>query len=142
MDEKYTIEYSLKRLYDKAENDKLNGAKFKPKDRPNVIIQNKKTSIINFGNLCNSFKRKKNDVKLFIDNEMQTSSSLRGENDNILMINNIYNQKQIETVLNKYITKYVVCPAIKCSSGDTVIEKKNRLSVLKCNVCNAEKSIN
>ena len=139
MEELYTIDFCLKRLYDKLEVDKSNNKKFST-DRPLLVIENKKTSIINFEKLCDTFKRDKNSVKLFIDNELQASSSICGK-DNILMINNIYTQKQIETVIGKYIDKYVLCSAIKCGSGNTEIIRKNRITILKCNSCNAEKTI-
>jgi translation initiation factor 2 subunit 2 len=140
MDELYAIDFTLKRVYNKLENDKTNVKKFSC-ERPQVVLENRKTSIINFSKLCDIFKREKIEVKSFIDTELQVSSSLRGENDSILMINGIYRQKDVERVINKYIEKYVVCPILKCGSGDTNIVKKNRLTFLKCNTCKAEKVI-
>lgn len=136
MDEKYTIEYSLKRLFDKA--GKTDKKKFRCEDVKLEIV-GKKTSIENFQNLCESFKRQKEHVKNFIDNELRVKSSLWGGDDSKLLLCNMYKYQSVAEVINKYIEKYVVCSA--CISGNTVIEKIKGNIVLKCNVCNAEITI-
>ncbi len=50
--------------------------------------------------------------------------------------------KNIESLIIKYISEYVSCP--QCKSSDTVLTRDNstRLMQMKCNVCLQERSVN
>lgn len=140
MQELYTTEFLLKRLYEKLEDDKLNKKKFSLKEKPEIILQNRKTFIKNFIKICELINREPLHFQLFIDNELQVSSSINEEN--MLMLNNTYSKPQVEKVMNKYIMDYVICSEPKCLSGDTVLIRNNRISFLECKSCQSKKSVN
>ncbi len=48
-------------------------------------------------------------------------------------------QKQMETVLLKYIEEYVTCKT--CKSRDTNLAKENRLSFLVCEACGSKRTV-
>eukprot|EP00733_Pompholyxophrys_punicea_P002433 Pompholyxophrys_punicea_v1_NODE_1896_length_516_cov_1.253796.p1 type:complete len:141 gc:universal NODE_1896_length_516_cov_1.253796:37-459(+) len=140
MKELYTIDFLLDRLFEKLESDKKDSKKFTSK-KPKIVIQNRKTIITNFAELCNIFNRDMNTVKSYIDNELKVTSSIFGDENDMLQINNIYKPSHIEEVLMKYIKTHVVCSEPKCCSGNTEIIREDRLVFLKCNSCHSKKSI-
>jgi len=135
--ELYTIDYCLNRLYKKVENDRENIKKYYPK-RPNVVRQNRKTYITNFSELCKHCNRPENSIKSFIDERLQTPSSIKNDK---LCIDNMFKEEQIFDVIFKYVDTYVRCPEELCGSGLTELVRENRLLYLKCNACNSKKSV-
>ncbi|ATZ80859.1 eukaryotic translation initiation factor eIF-2 beta [Bodo saltans virus] len=134
----YTVDFLIDRI--KKEHDvKKNNKKF-ASEMPDVFSQNRKTIISNFNKLCKGFKRDPEHVKKFIEDELHTSSSIFGE-DMMLLINTIYTRQQILSIFENYIKKYVVCPQIKCGSGNTDIIKEDRISHIHCNSCGCRKTI-
>jgi len=45
----------------------------------------------------------------------------------------------IAKLLEMFVQKYVKCPT--CGSGDTRLEKKGRIFILKCMACGAETTL-
>jgi|SRR5665647_110274 len=138
MTELYPIKYCLDRLYEKAENDKAKTRKFSIK-KPKILSQNRKTSILNFAELCQDLNRDINVVKAFIDDRLKTPSSICGKNEEILLIDNVFKVDQILNEIIKYAETFVICQ--ECRSGNTVLVKDNRLLYLKCNACNSRKTV-
>ena len=137
MEELYTTEFLLKRLFDKLEN-RGNKKKFSLK-KPIVNFMNRKTYIKNFIELCEMMHREQLHLKSFIDKDLNTNSSVNEEN--ALLLDRKYTQMQIENTIAKYVKKYVICPEPKCGSGDTVIVKENHIMFLECKSCCSKKSI-
>lgn len=134
--ELYTTDFLLDRLFNQ---DSTNTKRFTSK-KPVILAQNRKTAIVNFLELCDRFKRSPETVKMFIDAELQVSSSILDDN-RVLLLNNAYSQAQINDIFAKYIKKFVVCPQEKCGSGQTNIIKIDRINYIKCDSCGAKKAI-
>ena len=56
-----------------------------------------------------------------------------------LVIKGRFQQKQIETVLKKYIVEYVTCKI--CKSAETLLSKENRLYFVQCQTCGSTRSV-
>jgi translation initiation factor 2 subunit 2 len=138
MEEIYTTQFLLNRAFEKMEN--VGKKKKFSMKKPEVKKQNRKTYIKNFVTLCNSINRDINHVKTFMENELKVSSSIN--DDDMLMLNNIYHQGKIELVISKYAEKYIICSEPKCGSGNTEIIKENRISYLSCKSCFSKKAVN
>lgn len=134
----YPVDVLLKRIYDQVK-----GTCQKKKftcSLPSIQSINKKTVIMNFQELCSAFNRDIGDVKFYIDNELECTSSLFGE-INMLSIDNVYPKKKIEDIITCYITTYVVCGEPNCCSGNTTLTKKDRLLILQCDDCKSHRAV-
>lgn len=142
MAELYTLEYCLDRLYKKAEQDMSNKKKFRLK-KLEIIRKDKKTTVVNFAELCIQLNRDKNSVKTFIEKHLEMKSSICGVDGNMLLIEKMVDDRTIYGIIEKYAKTFVVCSQQGCESGDTelVKVKEQRLLYLKCNTCNSQKSI-
>lgn len=82
---------------------------------------------------CDSFPlrrlhRQPDHLLQFLFAELGTSGSV--DSSNALVIRGRFQQKQIESVLRRYIREYVTCR--NCKSPDTILVKENRLHFLQC----------
>ena len=104
---------------------------------PILAKTSKKLCITNFRDLCLSIFRLEHSLGAYISTELGTSYSINNENQ--LIITGKYNQIQIEIIIKNYIRKYVICKT--CQSHDTILEKKNRLTLVKCLSCQSILSV-
>lgn len=132
----YSDEFLLDRLYKKIEG--KTSQKYIV-TKPISEKKNRKTFIINFGAVCTSLRRELNALKTYIETELQIDTSIM--ENNVLVINKIYQQSDIEKVISRFIKTYVLCSEPKCGSGNTEIIKENRISYLVCKVCCSKKAI-
>ncbi|KAK7754754.1 translation initiation factor eIF-2 beta subunit [Diatrype stigma] len=87
---------------------------------------NKKTIFANIQEICKRMKRTEEHVTAYLFAELGTSGSVDGSRR--LVIKGRFQQKQLETVLRKYI--------------NTVLSKgENRLSFVTCNSCGSRRSV-
>merc|ERR1712183_1028526 len=100
-------------------------------------VGTKKTSFVNFSTIVAQINRQPKHVIQFIFAELGSSGSVDGTNQ--LIIKGRFQQKQLETVLRRYIKEYVTCHT--CKATDTTLEKRERLDFLKCNVCQSSCSV-
>ena len=136
--EKYTMEFLIERIQ-KQQEGICKKKRFRC-DPPIIQSINKKTVIMNFQELWQIFNRSIDDVKLYIDNELECTSSIFGET-NMLSINNTYPKEKIEGIITNYIRNYVVCHELNCYSGNTIIIKKDRQITLQCNDCKSHRTV-
>lgn len=128
----YDIDYLLNRAYKSIDttnkNIKLQRPKIEKKDR--------KTYITNFNDICKCLNRTCDNVKLFLTNELQLSTSVK--EDGRLKIDGMkgITQQRIESLMQGYITKYVMCRA--CKSCKTIEQKINRVDYLMCDTCKSK----
>lgn len=139
----YTTEELLD-LFDARLSAKLkltkSNKKVKKLTNPPVIKTfNKKTYIQNFELICNEMMRDPLNVQQFIENELKTKSSIN--EDNMLILNNVYNENQIKQIITKYMKKYVFCLEPKCNSSNTTLLKENRIVYMQCNTCQSKKPL-
>ncbi|VVT45060.1 uncharacterized protein SAPINGB_P000624 [Magnusiomyces paraingens] len=104
---------------------------------PEVKRDGKKTLFVNIKEISDRLHRPTDHVTSFLYAELGTTGSVDGSNR--LVIKGRYQQKQIETVLRKYIVEYVTCKT--CKSINTVLKKENRLFFLDCNSCGSRRSV-
>jgi translation initiation factor 2 subunit 2 len=98
---------------------------------------NKKSLFSNVKEIADRMHRPTEHVIQFLFAELGTSGSVDGSNR--LVIRGRFQQKQIETVLRRYILEYVTCKT--CKSVNTKLTKENRLYFLDCNSCGSRRSV-
>jgi translation initiation factor 2 subunit 2 len=117
---------------------------------------NKKTIFANIAEICKRMKRTDEHVTSYLFAELGTSGSVDGSRR--LVIKGRFQQKQIENVLRRYISKSlspnhptitcINCPLVEyvtcktCRSPDTELNKgENRLYFITCNSCGSRRSV-
>jgi translation initiation factor 2 subunit 2 len=109
--------------------------------RPPVVqrVGSKKVAFVNFGDLCNSLNRAHDHVFQYFMTELGTTGSITAEN--AMVIKGVYQPKQIESLLRKYIQEYVQCGM--CKSAKTTFERDAaaRLSTINCSNCGASRTV-
>lgn len=98
---------------------------------------NKKSLFSNVKEISERMQRPTDHVIQFLFAELGTSGSVDGSNR--LVIKGRFQQKQIETVLRRYIIEYVTCKT--CKSVNTKLTKENRLYFLDCKSCGSRRSV-
>eukprot|EP00112_Aurelia_sp_Birch-Aquarium-sp1_P003910 Seg1442.7 transcript_id=Seg1442.7/GoldUCD/mRNA.D3Y31 product="Eukaryotic translation initiation factor 2 subunit 2" protein_id=Seg1442.7/GoldUCD/D3Y31 len=141
-DKDYTYDELLKRVFDimRAKNPTMTEGgkkKFVMKPPQVVRIGTKKTSFVNFADICRILHRQPKHLLAFLLAELGTSGSVDGGNQ--LIIKGRFQQKQIENVLRRYIKEYVTCHT--CRSPDTILHKETRLFFLQCETCGSRCSV-
>ncbi|TNN60301.1 Eukaryotic translation initiation factor 2 subunit 2 [Liparis tanakae] len=119
----YTYDELLARVFNimrEKNPDMVAGEKRKFVMKPPQVVRvgTKKTSFVNFTDIC----------KL---------GSIDGNNQ--LVIKGRFQQKQIENVLRRYIKEYVTCHT--CRSPETILQKDTRLYFLQCETCHSRCSV-
>lgn len=104
---------------------------------PQMIRDGKKSIFANIKEISDRMHRPTEHVIQFLFAELGTSGSVDGTQR--LVIKGRYMQKQLETVLRKYITEYVSCKT--CKSINTKLSKENRIYFLECNSCGSRRSV-
>ncbi|KAH9529631.1 eukaryotic translation initiation factor 2 [Dermatophagoides farinae] len=81
--------------------------------------------------------RQSKHLQNFLLTELGTSGSVDANNQ--LIIKGRFQQKQIESVLRRYIKEYVACQT--CRSPETILQKETRLFFLQCESCGSRRSV-
>ncbi|XP_014779264.1 eukaryotic translation initiation factor 2 subunit 2 [Octopus bimaculoides] len=141
-DRDYTYDELLTRVFDiirEKNPDMVAGEKKRfVMKLPQVLrVGTKKTSFANFSEICRLLHREPKHVLAFLLAELGTSGSIDGNNQ--LIIKGRFQQKQIETVVRKYIKEYVTCHT--CRSPETLLQKDTRLFFLQCETCGSRCSV-
>lgn len=141
-DRDYTYEELLERVFNimRQKNPKMFGGQIKKlvMKPPQVVrVGAKKTSFVNFTEICKQVHRQPKHLLAFLLAELGTSGSVDGNHQ--LIIKGRFQQKQIETVLRRYIKEYVKCHT--CRSPNTLLQKETRLFFLQCETCGSRCSV-
>jgi len=128
----YSDDYLIDRIVGKLSQSKTRFVIRPPKSER----KNKKTYVTNFTECCKSANRDAEFVKTFYENTLGVSSSISG--DGTLIINKMYNEKEVIDVFATFLKEYVICS--QCGSGNTEMIRDNRLPFLMCNACKSKKS--
>jgi len=141
-DRDYTYDELLEIVFNiiKEKNPEIDaGTKKKLVMRPPQVLRvgTKKTSFANFLEICKSLHRQPKHMQAFLLTELGTSGSVDANNQ--LIIKGRFQQKQIESVLRRYIKEYVACQT--CRSPDTILQKETRLFFLQCETCGSRRSV-
>jgi len=107
---------------------------------PKLVItkQGRKTTFMNFNNVCNHIKRVPDHLSEFLTTELVVKGSINEQKQ--LVLCKRVDIKYLESLIRKYCIEYVKCK--ECSSPDTVLEKNSvlRLYFVKCQNCRTEKT--
>lgn len=141
-DRDYTYDELLTRVFEimrEKNPDIMAGDKKKFVMRPPQVLRagTRKTSFVNFADICRVLHRQPKHVLAFLLSELGTSGSVDGNNQ--LIIRGKYTQKQIENVLRRYIKEYVTCHT--CRSRETILSKDTRIFFLQCETCGSRCSV-
>ncbi|CAO3643033.1 unnamed protein product [Cunninghamella blakesleeana] len=140
-DRDYTYEELLGRVFNilRQNNPELVGEKKKYTIVPPSIHRegNKKTIFANVADISKRLHREPEHVIQFLFAELGTTGSVDGSQR--LIIKGRFQQKQIESVLRRYIVEYVTCKT--CKSPDTIMTKDNRLYFVQCEACGSTRSV-
>uniref|UniRef100_A0A4W5NNS4 Eukaryotic translation initiation factor 2 subunit 2 n=1 Tax=Hucho hucho TaxID=62062 RepID=A0A4W5NNS4_9TELE len=141
-DRDYTYDELLNRVFNimrEKNPDMVAGEKRKFVMKPPQVVRvgTKKTSFVNFTDICKLLHRQPKHLLAFLLAELGTSGSIDGNNQ--LVIKGRFQQKQIENVLRRYIKEYVTCHT--CRSPDTILQKDTRLYFLQCETCHSRCSV-
>ena len=103
-------------------------------------LGSKKSAWTNFPEICQAMNRPEEHVMSYVQAEFSTEAVLGG--DKQMILKGRFGQKQMESLLKKYINDYVRC--VNCRSMKTFLDKDaaSRLYIMKCKACGAHRSVN
>lgn len=104
--------------------------------RAETIIQGSQTTVRNFGQIAQAFRRDPKHLLKFLSKELAAPGSIAQQRATFQskIPNSIMQQK-----LEAYVKSFVFCK--ECNRPDTQIVKEGRLSFLKCEACGAKSAI-
>jgi len=107
--------------------------------RPPQVVRSgtKKTAFVNFMDIAKALHRQPKHLLAFLQAELGTVGTIDGSNQ--LILKGKFQQRNIETVLRKYIKEYVFCHT--CRSPDTILNKADRIFFLQCMTCHSKCSV-
>lgn len=95
----------------------------------------KRTYMFNFEAFCNSIRRDKQHLKLYLESELSVDTSI--SENGMLTIDKPFDSKRVTSILEQYVNIYVQCKETKCKSLCTVFIKEDRINYLTCEICNS-----
>ena len=98
-----------------------------------------KTAWTNFGDICSGIKRESDHLKKYLGQELGTDTYITQEGK-FLMMKGRYQQPQIQNILKKYLTLFVICENCRRMDTELVKDPSTRTYILKCNKCGASKT--
>ncbi|TKY86343.1 hypothetical protein EX895_004492 [Sporisorium graminicola] len=140
-DRDYTYQELLGRVFKtlRSQNPALSGDKKKFTMVPPQVARDgsKKTVFANVVDICKRMHRQPEHVIQFLFAELGTIGSVDGSQR--LVIRGRFQPKQIENVLRRYITEYVICKT--CKRPETKLSKENRIFFVTCEKCGSQRSV-
>lgn len=107
---------------------------------PEIVKEGtKKTCWANFQEICDSLGRPSDHLMKFILMELGTDGSIARETQ--MIIKGRYPEKQIESLLRKYITEYVMCQMCKSIETALVKDSSIRMFTMTCSRCGCTRSV-
>lgn len=134
-DEELTYDDMLSRLYAQMEpTSLLKKVRLQP---PKLsLIGSKRTGWSNFEVTAEALKRDPQHVSNFVENELGTTVSHAKEG--LLVIKGRFRTNQMESILKKYVDRYVKCKTCHSSNTELARNQITRLTSLSCDDCRSE----
>lgn len=104
----------------------------------NAIVIGSYTTIRNFKDIYSTLRRSPKHLSRFILRKIGVAGSI-DESSGSLTLHGRIPASTLNRLLEIYVKKYVICPT--CRSWDTVLERKGRVWLLRCEACGAETSV-
>lgn len=99
----------------------------------------KKTAWANYHDICDSLKRSSDHVYQYMMSELGTEGAVDGNKR--LLIRGRFTQKQIESLLRRYVITYVQCQMCKSLNTNLTRDRDSRLYFVECEKCKSSKSV-
>ncbi len=133
-----TIDALVDKFYAELE-DKTSGLSFrKSVKRPEIVIKDRKTFIVNFSDVCSSVDRNMQNVADFMAKELTIDTSITANGE--LIVHGVFHKQKLEELVKRFVASYVQCP--NCKSCCTQLYKSNRITYISCGKCRAHTAIN
>ncbi len=134
-DEVFTYDEMLTRLYAQMEPNSISKrVRLQP---PKLsLIGSKRTGWSNFESTAEMIKRDPQHVSSFVENELGTTVSHAKEG--LLVIKGRFRTNQMESILKKYVERYVKCKTCHSYNTNLVRNQITRLTSQQCDDCRSE----
>lgn len=133
--ENYNMDFMLDRLYTCLAQSTTESRT--TVDPPKIVVENKRTCILNYKKICVQLNRDNNHLKEYIENQFSVKSNINANGSLILI--GVFKSNNVIAIIKKYISENIACK--ECKSCLTEIIKENRINYLKCNRCLSKKAI-
>ncbi len=133
----YDYDWLLERLYKKLPTKSVKATRFQV-PRLQVERVGTKTMIRNFRELTNVLRREPRLVMRYLLHELGASGNY-DEETGILTINVKVSSTTLNTLIQRYVRTYVICPT--CGAPDTRLERRGKNWLLICEACGAEQPV-
>ncbi len=101
-----------------------------------VVMAGKQTVIKNFSDIVKILRRDGKHMAKFLFKELAMPGSIRG---NELYLQGRVSQGLIDQRINEYVKEFVICN--ECGKPDSMLQKIEKVDILKCEACGARRSI-
>lgn len=125
----------LEELYKKLPSKKSRSGRFKI-PRVESFYHGNKTVLINFKEIADYLNREYKTLRVFLAKELASPAA---PSDRRLIFHSKIDQATLQSAIEYFIKKYVICPICKGPDTQLVIERKNWY--LKCEICGAISSV-
>ena len=98
------------------------------------VFVEKQTFIRNFSEIAKTIRRDPKHLAKFLFKELAVPGSMRGDE---LILQGKVSPSMVRQRINEYVKSFVLCH--ECGKPDTVMEKADRLLLLKCEACGARR---
>eukprot|EP00004_Rigifila_ramosa_P015949 TRINITY_DN3750_c0_g1_i2.p1 TRINITY_DN3750_c0_g1~~TRINITY_DN3750_c0_g1_i2.p1 ORF type:complete len:370 (-),score=106.32 TRINITY_DN3750_c0_g1_i2:20-1078(-) len=137
-DRDYTYDELLQMVFD-LNPEKAERQRFMMKP-PQVVREGiRRTVWVNFDPLCTMMNRPPEHVLSFLLAELGTDGSVDGNKR--LVLKGRFVSRQIESLLRRYISEYVMCQMCKSPHTKLVRNPENRLYFIHCGACGSSRSV-
>jgi len=135
----YSYDQLLKRAFDLIGQTKTEKPRIKIPPPQAFRIGTSRTLWANFPQIAKALHRNPQHLLNFVIVELGTTANLDGNGR--VVIKGRFMPKQLESLVRKYLTEYVICKT--CGSRDTILKKENRLHFLECmsSVCGSTRTV-
>jgi translation initiation factor 2 subunit 2 len=135
----YTYDDLIKRCYTPAIRMSTDTNTTKLRLHPLVVarVGTRRTSLVNFADVCLQLHRSPKHVAQFFAVELGTTVSCNVQNS--LIVRGRFTIRQFEAIITKYVGEYVKCNT--CKSYNTTICKIDRILFKDCSNCKSRSSI-
>lgn len=99
----------------------------------------KKSMWVNFASMLQTIHRPSEHVQAYMISELNSACSI--DSNNRLLMRGKFNSKNIQSIMQKYITEYVACHM--CRGSDTLLMKDvvTRIYFMNCEACGSSRSV-
>ena len=141
VNKEHTYMELLDRLYERFYQNNPNITKNKQCSVPTPQISkfSRKIVLSNFTAICNAIHRQPDHLMAFILTELSTDGNLDGNKR--LIIKGKFAQNQIESILIKYMTEYVMCNVCRVTNTMLLRDPMTRLYFVDCESCKSKRSV-